>query len=141
MYPLWKVAFNNGFKIIAVVAAQCRDRHNFSETVLFSKLFQQWQQFRFVVKPIDLVYHQQHRAVDLLHLLQNKVVFIGPAIAIYQKKHQINIFQSRAGSPIHVAVNRLFVAQMQSGGVDIDRLRIALSFNPQQLVARRLGLS
>ncbi|MNF83456.1 hypothetical protein D3C84_657810 [compost metagenome] len=126
---------------VEVVALEGGDRHQFGVRQLFLKPGQMRDQVALLVHAVGLVHREQHRALHVLHALQHQLVLFGPAVAVDHEDHHIHILQGRRGAAVHVAVQRLVALLVQAGGVDVDRLHVALGLDAEHVVAGGLRLA
>ncbi|MNE11966.1 hypothetical protein D3C80_1047450 [compost metagenome] len=121
-----------GLEGIEVLPVLRGDRHDLGIGQLFGQPLQVRQQFGLVLEAVDLVDHHQQRAFDELDPVEDHLVLLGPARAVDDEDHHVDVLQGRAGAAVHVTVERLVVVLVHPGGVDVDRLHRTLGLDAEQ---------
>ena len=126
---------------VETLPVQRGDRHDLGIGQLLGQPLEVRQQLALVFQAVDLVDHQQQRAFDEPDPVEDHLVLVGPARAVDDEDHHVDVLERRAGAAVHVAVERLVVVLVHAGGIDIDRLHRPLGLDAEQGVPGGLRLA
>jgi len=138
---LRQVASDHTLQGVEVVAVLGRDRHDLGVRQLLLQPAQVRHQLGFVFDAVGLVQRDDQRAGDVLHTLEDHLVFVGPLGAVDHEDHHVDVLQRRRSGLVHVAVQGFLAAFVHAGGVDVDRLHVAFGLDAQHVVTGGLRLA